>query len=71
MLPTQRTALVAISRLVHDLDPVGPPAPQRVDHGLDVLLVHDEVVGTQTAGTGVARAARRRVVEGDAARLDR
>src|SRR5674476_816543 len=35
---------------------LGTPCPQRVDHGLDVLLVHDDVIGGVPRGQACGRA---------------
>ena len=50
MLPTQRTALVAMTRWSMICIGLGAAGPQRVDDALDVLLVHDEVVGAGALG---------------------
>ena len=50
MLPTHRGADVADDPLILHLDAFGAAAPQRVEHRLDVLLMHDEIVGGCVAG---------------------
>ena len=56
----QRTADVVEHPLVHDHHRLGAAGPERVDHGLDVLLVHDQVVRID-AGRVVAVGIPRRV----------
>ncbi|GAA2616328.1 hypothetical protein GCM10010425_06800 [Streptomyces spororaveus] len=72
MLPTQRTALVEISRWSMTWMPWGTAAPESVDHGLQVLLVDHQVVGLRLGHVGDAGGGvRRGVVQGDRQTLAR
>jgi len=64
VLPTQRGYRGRDDALVLHLDRLGAGAPQRVEDGLDVLLVHDEVIRRCIAGKAAVGVALR-VVERD------
>ena len=69
MLPTQRTALVEMTRWSMICIASAPPRPQRVDDGLHVLLVHDQVVGAgavREQPVGLARGVGQRHASGRA-----
>ncbi|GAA4953491.1 hypothetical protein GCM10023238_19990 [Streptomyces heliomycini] len=60
-----------INRWSMTLMPSAAALPQRVDHGLQILLVDDQVVGLRLGITGkLGGGVRRRVVEGDRDRLN-